>query len=1085
VANITAISILQGDGAGGFQAPEAYPVSDNFNVGAVSLVEGDYDSDGKVDLAVARSDGIALLQNDGSGRFQRKFIGPVASGGQSGSIVTSDFNRDGKLDLAVTEGSRVTTFLGDGAGGFTRRSTTQVDTSPVSLYVADFNNDGIDDLVTPTFGGSSASLLLGDGTGAFVRKTVAGFGVQVNVIAVGDFDRDGNADLVGQKPFINPTFADVTIFLGDGAGNFTQSPNGAFTTSGFPQSILVEDFNGDGKADLVVSVSTGINSTSGLFLLTGDGAGGLGPPVQISGSDATSLVSGDFNADGNLDIAGSAGDLAFVMLGDGGGNFGQRVTFPVGRAPRRLRAADFNGDGKADLATANGSGDATVLFNTCAFAPAPLPSLSVGDATANEGDAGVVNATFNVQLSAPSSKTVTVSYYALGLSAAKGSDFQTVAGSLTFNPGVTSQTFTVPVVGDTLDEFDEKFAVRLAFPLGANVSRGQAEGTIIDNDPPPSASVGDVTLNEGNAGTTAAAFNVSLSAPSGKPISLSFATADNSATAGADYQPTGGTLTFNPGETSKTIIIPVVGETVFETDETFFVNLNDPVNVTVARGQAVGLILNDDPQPAISVADASKAESNAGASDLIFTVTLSNASFQSVTVVYATADDTATSPSDYQAVNGTLTFAPGETARTISVPVAGDSAVEADEKFFVNLSSPFNATLADAQGVGSILNDDTSVQFSAGAQAVNETDGSIQVFITRVGLLSGVSTVNYLTRDGAASERSDYNPALGTLRFAPNETSKTVTIFITDDALVESPETFSVALSNPNGCAIGSPSVASITINSDDVTAGPNPADSSSFFVRQHYRDFLNREPDEAGLNFWTGEVEGCGQNAECREVKRINVSAAFFLSIEFQETGYFVYRIYKAAYGDTTSPNVAGPVPGLRLQEFLPDSQRIGQGVQVGIGDWQQQLEANKQAYLVEFVTRPRFTVAFPATLTPAQFVDQLNRNAGAVLSPAERDALVSELAGAPDQTQGRAAALRGVAEEAELRRREQNRAFVLMQYYGYLRRNPDDTPDSDFSGWKFWLSKLEQFGGNFVQAEMVKAFISSTEYRQRFGQP
>jgi Tol biopolymer transport system component len=263
----------------------------------------------------------------------------------------------------------------------------------------------------------------------------------------------------------------------------------------------------------------------------------------------------------------------------------------------------------------------------------------------------------------------------------------------------------------------------------------------------------------------------------------------------------------------------------------------------------------------------------------------------------------------------------------------------------------------------------------------------------------------------------------------------------------------------------------------------PNPIDDPQFYVRQHYLDFLGREPDPAGLAFWTNEIESCGADPGCREVKRVNVSAAFFLSIEFQETGYLVYRMYKAAFGDAASPGVPGTVPVIRRQEFLPDAQRIGEGVRVGIGDWQQQLEANKTAYALEFVQRQRFRDAHPPGLTPAQFVDGLNEKAGGVLSQAERDQLVAELS-ANNTEAGRAGVLRKVAEDEDLRRAVFNRAFVLTQYYGYLRRNPDDAPDTNFAGWKFWLDKLDQFGGNYVEAEMVKAFLSSVEYRRRFGQ-
>ncbi len=258
-----------------------------------------------------------------------------------------------------------------------------------------------------------------------------------------------------------------------------------------------------------------------------------------------------------------------------------------------------------------------------------------------------------------------------------------------------------------------------------------------------------------------------------------------------------------------------------------------------------------------------------------------------------------------------------------------------------------------------------------------------------------------------------------------------------------------------------------------------NPIDGAGFFVRQHYVDFLNREPDTSGLNFWTGEITQCGTDAACTDLKRINVSAAFFLSIEFQETGYLVYRVYKSGFGNLSA---SVPVP-VRFNEFLRDTQQIGQGVQVGVGNWQAQLEANKQAYALAFVQRPEFLVAFPGSLTADQFVTQLDSNAGGVLSAGEKANLVAVLGGTPADVTKRASVLRSVAEDTDLKNAEFNKAFVLMQYFGYLRRNPNDAPDSDFSGYNFWLGKLNQFNGNFVNAEMVKAFITSIEYRRRFA--
>jgi len=262
----------------------------------------------------------------------------------------------------------------------------------------------------------------------------------------------------------------------------------------------------------------------------------------------------------------------------------------------------------------------------------------------------------------------------------------------------------------------------------------------------------------------------------------------------------------------------------------------------------------------------------------------------------------------------------------------------------------------------------------------------------------------------------------------------------------------------------------------------PNVIENEPFYVRQHYVDFLDREPDQSGLTFWTNDILVCGSGPQCREVKRINVSAAFFLSIAFQETGYLVYRMYKAAYGNI--PN--GPVP-VRLEEFSPDQSLVGQGIVVGSIGWEQKLETNKQNYALAFVSRSRFTTAYPTSLSPTQFVNTLFANAGVTPADDERTAAVSEFGGAgtTSDTNARSRALRRVAENVLLKQREFNRGFVLMQYFGYLRRNPYDAPEPtlDFAGYNFWLNKLNQFNGNFADAEMVKAFLSSSEYRQRFG--
>ncbi|HEU4597035.1 MAG TPA: carboxypeptidase regulatory-like domain-containing protein, partial [Pyrinomonadaceae bacterium] len=371
------------------------------------------------------------------------------------------------------------------------------------------------------------------------------------------------------------------------------------------------------------------------------------------------------------------------------------------------------------------------------------------------------------------------------------------------------------------------------------------------------------------------------------------------------------------------------------------------------------------------------------------------------------------------------------------------------------------------------------VEFGAATASVSEGVGVVVITVTRGGDTSNELIVTYDASDGTAKQGSDLNTVVGQLTFAPGETTKTITIFVTDDTYVEGPETITLRLTDTGGALLGSRPTTALTINDNDQGApAANPVDDARFFVRQHYRDFLSREPDDAGLDFWTNEITSCGADAACVAIKRENVSAAFFLSIEFRETGYLVYRLYKAAYGRTPR----------RVEEFLLDAGLIGEGVEVGKPGWEAQLELNKASFVAAFLARDAFVARYPLALTPAQFVSRLNANTGSSLTPEEEAALASSsFGGATDSSDpaSRLDALRRLAEHAEFSRRELNRAFVLMQYFGYLQRNPDDPPDdSRLIGYNFWLQKLEDNQGNFVQAQMVQAFITSFEYRKRFGQ-
>ncbi len=378
-------------------------------------------------------------------------------------------------------------------------------------------------------------------------------------------------------------------------------------------------------------------------------------------------------------------------------------------------------------------------------------------------------------------------------------------------------------------------------------------------------------------------------------------------------------------------------------------------------------------------------------------------------------------------------------------------------------------------------------RFSPATYSVGEEDGSVTLTVERSGDTGVEASVDFETLDSSstATQVQDYTFASGTLRFAPGETSKTFTVLITNDAHQDPGgafgEAFTVAIKNPTaGFAIdptalafsGFPGNATVFIVDDDTpppnnqqspaSAAANPIDDTEFFVRQHYRDFLGRDPDAGGLAFWKGEIDGCGSDQQCRDVKRENVSAAFFLSIEFQNTGYLVHRLYRSAFGRVPT-----------YLEFMRETREAASGVVVGKPDWEAQLALAKQAYAARFAARADFKQTFDPK-TNAEYVDALFTGAGVTPDSNERQTLIN---GLNNRTETRATVLLKVAENEAFTRKEFSPAFVLAEYFGYMRR------DADAGGFNFWLKKLNDNDGNFIRAEMVKAFLVSIEYRQRFA--
>ncbi|MDQ3907731.1 MAG: Ig-like domain repeat protein [Acidobacteriota bacterium] len=740
------------------------------------------------------------------------------------------------------------------------------------------------------------------------------------------------------------------------------------------------------------------------------------------------------------------------------------------------------------------SGDATfdVSSNTLAGGQQVNPSVSIGDVSLAEGDSGAKSFNFPVTLSSASNLTVKVDYQTSNGTATAGTDYVAAGGTLTFNPGETQKNAAVTVNGDTLNEPDETFFVTISNPVNAAVATAKATGTIKNDDAQPSLSIGNISVAEGNSGTTNATFTITLSAQSGEVVTVNYATADGTATAGTDYFAASGVLTFNPGETTKTVPVVINGDTLNEPDETFFVNLSNPSNATVAVAQGTGTIKNDDGPPSLSVSDVTLAEGNSGTTAFNFTVTLLPQSGQVVTVNYATADGTATvANNDYKAASGTLTFNPGETTKTVTVLVNGDTVNEPDETFFVNLSNAQNASVSKAQGTGKISNDDTPVlQFSASSSSVGEGAGRVTINVTRTGDASVPVSVNFATVDdqspircddtttkpGVAFARCDYATTITTISFAPGETAKPVNVPIIDDSFVEPTETFQVALSKPaGGASLGSTSTATVSITDNDAAGETNPIFNAAFFVRQQYLDLLSREPESDGFNAWVNTLSNCPNpfntdpNSPSAQCDRIHVSAAFFLSREFQLKGFFVFKFYKVAFGR------------------LPHYDEITADMSSVTGATTEELVAKKAAFTSAFAQRPDFASAY-GSLTDAQFVaalmDRYNLQSITTPDPANPDGqtkvtlsrgdLVSRLTAG---TLTRAQVLRAVSDSDQVSAAEFNSAFVAMQYFGYLRRDPEQ------QGYDNWLKAINANPADV--RSMISGFINSVEYRLRFGQP
>ena len=420
------------------------------------------------------------------------------------------------------------------------------------------------------------------------------------------------------------------------------------------------------SAPITNNVNVQFTVTSGTAIVGSQGAGG---DIQTGSGTATVL-------------AGQTTGYATVYV-YGDPNYDPAETFTV-KITGVSGGATFG-----THTTANG----TILNNN-------LPVVQANNYTVAEGNSGTTPFTFNVYLNTASPQTVTVNYNTSDGTAIAGTDYQAASGTLTFAPGQTSQYVTVYVYGNTVDEPDKTFNFNLSGAVNATINPNQfATGKILNDD--LSVSVSDAApVTEGSSGTTPAVFTISLSAPSTHSVTVGYYTAGGTATSGVDYTMTNGTATFASGQTSTTVAVPILGDTAYDGNETFNLYLSQPVNVALSRAVGTVTIIDNNPMPTVSVTDASVPEGNSGLVACTFTVSLSATSYQPVTLNYSTADGTAIAGSDYQSVTGSLTFAPGQTSKQVTIWVIGDTVVEPNQTFTLNLSNVSGATVGRAQGTG-------------------------------------------------------------------------------------------------------------------------------------------------------------------------------------------------------------------------------------------------------------------------------------------------------------------------------------------------------------------------------------------------
>ncbi len=658
--------------------PIDIPVTVDVNYTDGSTEAGDFvHTAGQVTFAAGSTTSLSVnvtINGDNTVELDESFTASLSTATDLGTRL-SDFS-DTALGTINDDDNAVISINGPSASEGSSLAFSITITNPVDVAVtADrVTADGSATTADADYTGlASANVQL------FAADSTTPFAVSVSTTADTTVELDETLDLILST--LAAGGRNVT-FSGGGASIFGTGTISNDDSAEFSVSSESGDENA-GPITFTVTLSSAVDATTTVDVSTVDGT------ALLSDNDYTQVLSQT---------------LTFVA-GDTTETFTVTPTADTAVEPDETFTVNLSNvaDGGRDVTASAIAGTGTILNDDAA-------TVSINDVTVTEGDSGTAQATFTVSLDRTSTENVTVDFATTDGSATAGEDYVAASDSVTILAGQTTATIVVDVNGDTKDEIDETFNVTLSNAVNATIGDGSGLGTINDDDAAPSVSIANLTVTEGDSGTSDAAFSVNLSAVSGKEVTVDFATSNGTAVAGEDYTSTSGTLTIPAGQASGTIIVPIIGDLRHEDQEAFTVTLSSPSNATIGTGTASGTVNDNDAAPTISIDDVSVTEGDTGTTPAVFTVSLSAISGKAVSVNFATADDTATEGEDYVASSGTLTIPAGSASGTITVDVVGDTTDTVDETYFVNLSLPVDATIADSSGLGTILDNDTFAQ---------------------------------------------------------------------------------------------------------------------------------------------------------------------------------------------------------------------------------------------------------------------------------------------------------------------------------------------------------------------------------------